>query len=374
VNIAFHFMGHEKWMAGLTVLSAFIHALHEKGSAKVSLTAWDNQPETTTRPWEDLIDALIPLPSQPGPGFSFTKYLREKGVDVFFSLPIQTALQIHLPRLVWIYDFQHVHHPELLPPEEVERRNRLFLDHARTAARVIVTARTVRDDFAAFAPELADKAVVLPIVPWMPPYFFEDTSTEALPKACPERFFFLPNHFLRHKNHGVVLKALRLLKQQGTNVCVVCTGNPHDGQGDACYAELMHQRAEWGLEKEFVVLGLVEREVFHSLLRRCAAVINPSLFEGFGLSVAEARFAGARALLSDLPVLREHEHPAAKYFPASDPEALAVLMEEIWQAEPVQRDAMTLRKNYRHAQASFADRLLELAEEISGAERNTGAS
>jgi glycosyltransferase involved in cell wall biosynthesis len=363
LNIAFHSMGNEQWMAGRTVLDAFFHALKETSpdSIKRSLTVWDNQPPESIPYGLDLVDEIISLPSQPGQGFSLTEYLTQHGADVFFSLPIQTALQIELPRIVWIYDFQHVHHPELLPPQEVERRNRLFKQNAQTASLIVVTAQTVADDLAVFAPECADKTVVLSIVPWIPAEAFGRARP---PGPAHDKFFFLPNHFLRHKNHGVVLQALRLLKERGLAAKVVCTGNTDDGQGDLYYKELIRQCHEWGLEENFVVLGLVPREQFYELLGRCVAVINPSRFEGFGLSVAEARFLGTPALLSDLPVLREHGHPAAQYFPPTDSEALTELMEAAWKKESAPRNPNRLQQDYQAAQRQFAEKFLKIARKI----------
>ena len=363
MNIAFHSMGNEQWMAGRTVLDAFLHALKEAppGPLKRSLTVWDNQPPQSIPYGPDVIDEIIDLPSQPAADFHLTDYLRRYGVNVFFSLPIQTALNIHLPRIVWIYDFQHRHHPELLPPQEVERRNRLFRQNAETTGRIVVTAQTVLDDLAAFAPDYAGKGVILPIVPWIPREAF--TAGPPASAGLPTRYFFLPNHFLRHKNHRTVLQALRCLRQRGVDATVVCTGNRDDGQGGACHDELMRQCREWNLESAFTVLGLVPRERFYELLRNCVAVINPSLFEGFGLSVAEARFMGASALLSDLPVLREHGHPSARYFPPADFETLAALMEDAWRQDAPSPAGMKLLHDYQQAQADFSQRFFKIAEE-----------
>ena len=48
----------------------------------------------------------------------------------------------------------------------------------------------------------------------------------------------------------------------------------------------------------------------YALIRQSLCVLNPSLFEGLGLSVAESKSIGKRVLAADLPPLREQAAPA----------------------------------------------------------------
>ncbi|MBX3462028.1 MAG: glycosyltransferase [Planctomycetes bacterium] len=58
-------------------------------------------------------------------------------------------------------------------------------------------------------------------------------------------------------------------------------------------------------------------------LLRCTALVQASLFEGFGLPVLEALQAGAPVVCSDLPPLRELAGDAAIYVDPRDPAAIA---------------------------------------------------
>jgi glycosyltransferase involved in cell wall biosynthesis len=70
----------------------------------------------------------------------------------------------------------------------------------------------------------------------------------------------------------------------------------------------------------------------YALMRQAAFVLNPSEFEGLGLSLAEASALGKRALVSDLAVLREQQAPGATYFRTNDAGDLAARMAELWEA------------------------------------------
>jgi glycosyltransferase involved in cell wall biosynthesis len=64
---------------------------------------------------------------------------------------------------------------------------------------------------------------------------------------------------------------------------------------------------------------------------RCScAILQPSLFEGWGLSVQEARALGRPVICSNIPALREHAPDALGFFDPCDPRALATLLEQVW--------------------------------------------
>ena len=150
----------------------------------------------------------------------------------------------------------------------------------------------------------------------------------------PPKFFYLPNQFWKHKNHIVVIEALGLLKQQGFDAVVAVTGNPLDPRHPGYVGQLNARIESLGLRDSFRILGLVPRRHVISLMRTCAALINPSFFEGWSSTVEEARVLGVPMLLSDIAVHREQMENAATYFHADDAEGLATKMRDIASASP----------------------------------------
>ncbi len=369
MNIAFHSVANDAWMAGTTTQDMLFRALRSLGhlSPTILLTLWDNQPEEAAAAWRRLAHDVVHLPSKPDPGWSITAFLRQRHVDLFFSLPNETALRVELPRLLWIYDFQHVRFPEHFAPEDVERRNRLFLENARTASRILVKSRAILRDFEAFAPALSDKVRVVPFVPHIPEEaFLIDPREIAARYRLPTKFCFLPNQFLPHKNHAVVLDALSILRQRGVDAVVACTGHHAGERATACFNELLAQRDRLGLAAQFLVLDPIPRAEFFGLMRQSVCVLNPSRFEGFGLSVAEARWIGKRVIVSDLPVLQEHEHPGAMYFDPDSADDLADRLARVWtecDAGPDVEAEANVRQTHPHAQLRFAHHFLRVAEE-----------
>lgn len=66
------------------------------------------------------------------------------------------------------------------------------------------------------------------------------------------------------------------------------------------------------------VLGYVADDDLPALLTGAAALVFPSLYEGFGLPPAEAMACGTPALVSDLPALRESTWGRARYLACGD--------------------------------------------------------
>ena len=69
--------------------------------------------------------------------------------------------------------------------------------------------------------------------------------------------------------------------------------------------------------------GYAPDAVVHGLYRRAAAVVCPSVYEGFGLPLVEAMAAGAPLVCSDIPVFREVAADAAVFAPPDDAAAWA---------------------------------------------------
>jgi glycosyltransferase involved in cell wall biosynthesis len=71
----------------------------------------------------------------------------------------------------------------------------------------------------------------------------------------------------------------------------------------------------------------------------CTAAVQPSLYEGFGLSVLEAMAAGAPCVVAETPALLEVAGNAALTFSPLDSDALARLLDGLLR-DGVERDRL----------------------------------
>ena len=253
----------------------------------------------------------------------FQRHLRALGVACLsHSAPLGSGSS--LPVLGWIPDFQHLHLPDCFSAEEAAARTAAYRTICRHCDRVIVSSQDAAKDLVAFHPGAAERVRVLHFVPDTP-------GAETLPTLARLQqtygftgpYFHLPNQFWKHKNHTVVIEALRILRAAGRPALVLATGTPQDYRHPGHFEALLAQARSAGVEQDFRVLGVVPYLDMLGLMRASTALLNPSRFEGWSTTVEEARRLGVPALLSDLPVHREQAIPRARYFPPDDPEALA---------------------------------------------------
>jgi len=146
----------------------------------------------------------------------------------------------------------------------------------------------------------------------------------------PEKFFYLPNQFWKHKNHETVFKAIKVLKDRGVKVTLVCTGYPGDYRHPKYVSELFQKLSEWNIRDQVIYLGMIPHDHLLLLMRQSITVINPSLFEGWGISVDEARSLGKQVLVSDIAAHREQDPPKAMFFNPTNCEELCEKLKSLW--------------------------------------------
>lgn len=313
-----------------------------------------------------LAHALVPPPPAPRPK-PRDEMLRRLGIDCVFSVALEHRSDLSVPLLIWVYDLQHHHFPELLEPHERLQRDQIIAKEAERASRLVVKSKSVCDDLTAFVPQHQNKVRVLPWVSNVPAGVYQmDPAAVVSRYSLPEKFIYLPNQFWKHKNHLLVIHALESLQHLGIFPVVVCTGLISDHRNPEYIGQLMRELTRTRLHAQFIMLGSVPRDDVFGLMRQAICVLNPSLFEGFGLSASEATSLGKRTLLADLPSLREQNPPDAIYFNPNAPRGLAECMKELWETtapgpdldrEAAARAALTARQN------AFARAFLDIATE-----------
>src|SRR5262249_52203798 len=100
-------------------------------------------------------------------------------------------------------------------------------------------------------------------------------------------FVFYPANLWRHKNHQVLLQALRILNEKGLAIHAVFTGSCEPN--GSLLTELV---AQYALADQVHHLGFVSVEELAYLYRKARFLVFPSLFEGFGMPLVEAMAAG----------------------------------------------------------------------------------
>ena len=262
-------------------------------------------------------------------------WLRRARVDVLsHAAPLGRGV---VPTISWVPDVQHRRLPQLSSRRDRWMRDLLFREIVRDADVVIVSSEAARADLEELYALPRARVRVLRFVSQPRAALADMIPLDELRAryAIPARYVHLPNQLWKHKNHVLVVEALRAAR----DVVVVATGPREDYRHAGVYDELIARVREHGLDDRFRHLGLVPFRELASLMHHAVAVVNPSRFEGWSTTVEEAKSLGKRVLLSDLPVHREQAPSRARYFGVDDAPALAALLAETWATHDLAADA-----------------------------------
>jgi glycosyltransferase involved in cell wall biosynthesis len=129
-----------------------------------------------------------------------------------------------------------------------------------------------------------------------------------------EPFLLYPANRWPHKNHDRLLQAFALVRRERPELRLVLTGSGHD-------------RAEAGPGVE--VRGRVSPKELVDLYARAAALVFPSLYEGFGQPPLEAMASGCPVAASTAGSLPEICGDAARYFDPTSVDEIAQAIVEV---------------------------------------------
>lgn len=349
MKIAFTLISGKLWTGGMNYLKNLLYALHKNFSnvvqpilfigenadlgevnsvkAYLSDVVQDSRFTRWSFPWITRQISTRALDRD----YIVEKIFQKHQIDVVFHSGLFGA-KFSIPCVNWIADFQHIHMPEFFTRRELKLRDRQFQSFVRMSRRIVVSSECARKDFESFLPAYKHLVEVINFVARILEDVYSYNPLERLDKyGLPEKFFHLPNQFWKHKNHILVVEALKLLKEKRRDIYVVCTGNITDYRNPGYFDLLKKKIAESGVDSQIALLGFVPSDHLYALMRQSIAILNPSLFEGWSTTVEEAKSIGKKVLLSDIPVHREQNPSGGIYFNPTDPEDLAEKMVRVWE-------------------------------------------
>ena len=169
---------------------------------------------------------------------------------------------------------------------------------------------------------------------------------------------------------------MKVLKESGIDVLVLCTGNTKDyriaGTG---YVDSLHEFIEaHGLQNHVKILGHIDYSDVLSMMKNSVALLNPSRFEGWSSSVEEAKSMGKPVILSRIEVHLEQQPAKARYFGPDDVIGLSEILADAWTAPAdVSQDEAerTAREALRARTVEFGNAYLDLLRSVRRAAPRT---
>ena len=244
-------------------------------------------------------------------------------------LPLTTKL----PGVVTVHDLSFVRMPEKLPPAKRFYLTRLCAASVARARRVIAISRQTADDLLdCFGVEAGKIEIVYNgVAENFSPGPVVETEEFRISAGLPERFLLYLGTLEPRKNLARLIDGYarwREIDPAAQGVALVLAG----GKG-WYYDEIFQRVHDWGLEDVVHFPGFIPSAQLPHWYRAAAAFVYPSLFEGFGLPVAEAMACGTPVICSDAASLLEVAGDAALTFPAADTDGLVQALRTLF-AQP----------------------------------------
>ncbi len=230
------------------------------------------------------------------------------------------------PAVVTVHDLIHFQAPRGFPAWKRWAGATLLRGAVARASRVVAISRATAEALEAFVPGAAGKVTVVHngvSEAFLPPFPPDPVGLESRWGGLrPFALTVAPDK--RHKNLALALEAVAEAARRippGADGTAAALRMVMIGVGPTVPEGLARRAVALGVGDRLVALPTVSDEELRWLYRNCAALLWPSLAEGFGLPPLEAAGCGAPVLAGDTAVSRELLPGVALVLPLDDPGA-----------------------------------------------------
>lgn len=290
----------------------------------------------------------------------------EQQINVVFEVAQFFGFRLGLPAIAWFPDFQHRYLPHLFSRFAYWKRDIGFRLQIMAHRSIMLSSEDSKRSCEHFYPAARGHThVVRFAVPPKGKIDYGAARAIADSYQLPENYIFLPNQFWKHKNHLLVLEALKILRERGHEITIAASGNQSDPRDPTYFPSVKAAIEDAALDRNFRLLGLIPYQDLAPLGIASMALLNPSLFEGWSTTVEEALSWGVPLILSDLDVNREQAGEVATYFDRYDAHSLADALASI---RP--RTAAAIAASENLAQTMSNERVLRFVSDFTSLVRH----
>jgi glycosyltransferase involved in cell wall biosynthesis len=270
-----------------------------------------------------------PGPNSPWPLFWPQRYAAFDEVDLFHGPHNLMPRGLPCPSVVTIHDVMAIEKPglHLQGPERIVKS--LYYRQAiwralRQATRLIAQSKATADRICAVCPTAVQRLSVIGLGPDVD---FRPPADLAVAKARAAKLIGLEAPYLllvgantASKRHDLAIAAFAAAVPPPWQLVLV---QRRKGRG-----ALVRLANRLHLADRIVWLDTIAREDLVTLLQAAEGLIQPSVYEGFGLPVLEAMACGSPVVASDIAPFREVTAGASLLFPAGDLNGLSKVLRD----------------------------------------------
>lgn len=248
--------------------------------------------------------------------FIIPRLIKKNNLSIIYHLNSNTGLKHYgIPSVVIPHDIKAVAHRVLanvkIPYYKYLLYKLMYNNDFKTNDYIIAISDADKHEITQFYPQYKDKIVRL--------YNPVDVSPASpCRNNAGRRYIAALNLQFHHKNIITLIKAFELIKDN-TDVSLYLIGNVPKRVSYLKDYVITHH-----LNDRIVFTGFTDEATRNQLLENALLYVNPSLYEGFGMTAVEAIIKCVPTLLSDIPANREVTRGLCEYYyPPEDEHALA---------------------------------------------------
>ncbi len=295
-----------------------------------------------------------------------------EGTSLLWAPHYNIPVFSRVPLMVTIHDAVHVAMPELFPGCKKQLYAHVMFRAALKKARAVLTvSRFTADELTRLFGAWAERERIYVVPNGVDEAWFSIPSGK---RSYARKYLLYVGNVKPHKNlRGLVTAYFTIMNSTDVDLVIVgerggfLTGDP----------ELMAVAKQLGNRVHFT--GRVSFEDLQQYYAHARALVLPSFYEGFGLTVLEAMAAGCPVAVSGVASMPEVCGDAAVYFDPKDPIEMAEVIRQILEDDPLRE---ILKKRGRKRAMEFlwdqaANRTVEIIRRVIGNEtqpKRTGSS
>ncbi len=241
--------------------------------------------------------------------------LSEDKIDLIYLLPPYTFfINISIPNILTIWDLAHKIHPyfpEVSINKEYENREQILNAFIKQATYIIIGNEEGKRQIITFYNIYHNriKTIPMPVTSLYIKNVKENSSIITKYNLKNKGYLFYPAQFWAHKNHIRLVKAMLILKNQGSHLKLVLTGSD---KGNMQY--IQQKIKEMDLASTILILGFVSQEEIITLYKNAYALVYPSFFGPDNLPPLEAMSLNCPVICANTEGMQEQLGNYALYF------------------------------------------------------------
>ncbi len=257
--------------------------------------------------------------------------LKKYKVDLFVSCDGFCSLRTGVPQCLVLHDLAFLHFPAGIPRNQLAFYKKYTPQFIRKATTLATVSEFSKKDILAHYPEAAGKIKIVynGIKPLFRPYSWEERETVKKQYTGGKDYFVYTGAIHPRKNLVGLLKAFSLFKKrQQSAMKLVITGRL--AWKNEFFTESLKT---YKYRNDVLLTGYLPEEELAGITASAYAMVYPSLFEGFGVPVAEAMQSSVPVITSAGSAMEEMAGDAALYADPLDHSALAEQMMRLYKDE-----------------------------------------